>query len=846
MPKHVSCNVPRNFPSNFSIATSLSQLNAQSLKSLSPMAVAVNSAIFSLMLVATQASLISPANAQTIAAAKQTYNIPAGSLSKVLSQFAAESGVLLSADASLAEGKLSKGLQGSYTVENGFTLLLTGTELEVIKSTSGYKIAKKISPVKMDKPDKPDKPEYSTLPEVSVSTNTEKETASGPVNGYRAKRTATATLTDPELRDIPQSVTVISQELIRDQANNRIEDIAINVPGVQSTAPYVGASTIGFNARGFGGGRYLLDGFATTSYLPSTDLSNIERVEFLRGPAGVLFGYGTPGGIANIVTKRPGKDNFNELPVAVDRFGQRRIMLDYGDALGSDALLARLNMALEDSNTYRDFASKKRIFIAPSFTLKTSDKTEINLDLTYDKFRYFADRGFGYDPALIKLFERQGDASKNLSEPNLQQSQAETGGVRIDLKQQFSDNWSLRIGGFHFENEVNQYEIGTGALEADGHTVDRYYNHYYGGSGNRTKNTSLFIHLKGKLATAAIQHELLLGLQRDRLISPYATAHLADDSSFSSIDFFNPSYLAKVPVGDLFKDFGSNNLDSKAVYLQDMMSVSDQWKVLAGLRRDQFVNTGNYTDSSGVLYPSDAEGNKTSSRIGVVWQPGVQTSVYASAAQSFNPNQGRNRTGAGFKPEDGIGYELGLKQDLTPNASLTAAVFDITKKNVLTPDPVDPDFSVISGKQQSQGIEITINGRIAGYTEISASAAHLFKYAITQDNNPAVQGRNLTGAAENTASVWAKHNLSSIGWRGWSVAGGLFYAGQRDTSLYNNLSLPGYTRVDAAVYYDTGKWALQANLRNLTDRMILQTNDGGGLVVPEEPRNLRVTVSYRF
>lgn len=776
-------------------------------------------------------------------------DIPPGPLAEALNRFALRAGVALVMDAALLQGRRSPGLQGAVGVEEGFQRLLDGSGYRIQPTPAGYMLVPAL-PFRSEASEDQERKEGAEsspriLPSFPVIGNRLRENPFGYVPGYGARRfvTATAGGADIAIADLPQAATVVTRDLIEDQAATRLEDLTVNVPGIQPIAPYVGIGTIGFNVRGFTGGRYLYNGFRTQTYQPLGSLANVERIEYLRGPSSALYGITGIDGVANIVTKRPGESAGDQVSVAFDRFGQRRFSADLDTANPDAAIKARINLTAEDSDTFRDFVRFRELFVAPSLLIAPDRRSEILLETTHQHLRFNADRGFSLG-GLPALFIRQGSARSNIiSDPELGYSRSSFDSISVRASHELNDAVKLHVAARHHRYAVLSAPEIYATLNPDGRTVDRLYLDYPGGPGNRSTQSTLLAQLSASFSSGTVQHQLLFGSDYERSKQPYD----AISSQLASVDFYSPVYPDGIRPTTNFRYRGTLN-DSfiNGVYLQDMLMLTPVLKLLVGWRRDQYEIRNAYADPFGNNVDS-ISGSKSSGRAGVVWQLAAASTLYASLAEAFKPNVGQGVNGTVLPPEISRSLEVGFKHDLAPGLHAGAALFQIHKKNVLAADPANPQFGVVSGRQLSAGAEVELRGRIDRRTSLVLAASHLFDYRVVSDTNPDMVADKLLGAAANSFSMWARHRLAATGAHGWSLGAGIVYAGKRDATLPNAAyRLPAFTRIDAGLYYDQPRWSVQLSARNLTDRLILRTNDGPGLVVPDEPRNLRLILTFRL
>ena len=347
--------------------------------------------------------------------------------------------------------------------------------------------------------------------------------------------------------------------------------------------------------------------------------------------------------------------------------------------------------------------------------------------------------------------------------------------------------------------------------------------------------------LIGKFNTGSIAHQLLFGVELDRQTSFY-NSQVAE---LPPIDIFDPVYDIARPT-EFEQGFGQRIfLDTIGVYLQDQITLLDNLKLLVGGRFDSF-------DRDSEFPQDDTENNQSDSafspRIGIVYQPNESISLYTSYTRSFFPADvySRSADNSPFDPEKGTQYEVGIKGDfLDGKLSGTLAAYKITKKNVLTTDPDDDEFSIPVGEQRSQGIELNVAGEILPGWKIIAGYAHT-DAEVSEDPNIPI-GDRLTNVAKNTANLWTTYEIQSGNLQGLGFGLGLFFVGERETEIPNsNSQLPSYFRTDAALFYRRNNWRAAINIRNLFDTEYYETSQFRNIIYPGAPFTILGTFSLEF
>jgi iron complex outermembrane recepter protein len=658
-------------------------------------------------------------------------------------------------------------------------------------------------------------------------------------SSYFAPNATTATKLDVPLRDVPASIQVIPRQLIEDKKIIRLNDLADYVSGVQAQSGYGGLSSQGYYFRGFETSfETFRNGFRDFGFLTPRDIANVERVEFLKGPASVLYGgsFGSIAGIVNTITKKPLADPFYQVSMTFGSYSLHRPAIDLSGPLTPDkSLLYRLNVAYENAGSYRDFIENESIFVAPALTWRIGPKTTVTFELEYQNFNYVFDRGLLPSAAFLNLPRK-----RFLGEPGFNRASLDALAITYNFEHNFSDNWKFRQGFnanlvSNFQQNVRGSRFSEPLLEADGRSLPRRAERE---PDSDQKNFTLQNELFGKFKTGSIRHNLLFGVELSRYRFSYAFFRATIDA----LDIFNPVYGAKPGEFELAyspENYGADNL---GIYVQDLMELSPNLKLLAGLRFDS--NDSFYKNEDGTVNQEQTDAS-VSPRLGLVYQPSDTTALYFSWSRSFNPQFfSRNRTGEPFEPETGEQFELGLKQDfLNKRLSLNLSAYQITKQNVLTADPEDTNFSIQTGEQKSRGVELDVIGQILPGLDIIATYAYTDAF-VSEDNSIPV-GETLVNAAKHRASVWMKYEIQSGNLSGLGFGVGVVFNGDRPIGLPNVLVLPSYIRADAALFYRRDRLRLSLNVRNLTNTKY-QESQGNFYFIPAAPISVYGSISYQL
>jgi iron complex outermembrane recepter protein len=660
-------------------------------------------------------------------------------------------------------------------------------------------------------------------------------------SGYTVPDASTATRTDTPLLEVPQSIQVIPQKVIEDQQVQRISDALRNVSGVTPKVTYSTPDT--YTIRGFDTNANLRNGFRQDNFTGFTDTSTIERVEVLKGPASVLYGQLEPGGIVNYITKQPLSSPSYSAKFSVGSYSYYRPEIDITGPLTPDnTSLYRLIAAYENSGGFRDFAYKELYTFAPSLTVNLSESTSLSLQYEYLNLNQSYDRG------LLPIGESFGQPiSFNFGEPS-DRYELYANRVNVALDHRFSQDWRLRSGvsvqtvdtaRFNFQplDFQNPFQEGT-----------RIANRRYNEVGDYSREYSWQNDLIGKFKTGSIGHELLLGLELSRSVFGFPF-RISND--VPPLDFSNPVYGAAIP--NTFDEGFERESDTNRVglYFQDQVALLPNFKLLLGGRFD-FVRFKDEYNPDLINNSSEIEITRRyyeefSPRLGIVYQPLKNLSLYASYSRAFKPEPSAITVdGDPLEPERGTQYEVGIKGEfLDRKLTTTLAFYDITKTNVATTDLSNTDFSIAAGEVKSRGLEFDIAGEILPGWNIIASYAHNDAYVSedNEDENLPI-GDRLVNAPRNSASVWTTYEIQKGSLKGLGFGGGIFFVGDRDATLPNTITIPSYVRTDATIFYRQSNYQIGLNFKNLFDLKYYDSQ--GFLLNPGAPFTVVGTISVKF
>lgn len=690
----------------------------------------------------------------------------------------------------------------------------------------------------------PEQPTSETMPETPSAESDEpiELVVTGEQDGYLVPNATAGTRTDTPLRDIPQSIQVIPQQVLRDQNVTDLVEALRNVPG----------AGFGNTSRSFIQSSLILRGFDSSSDVLRNGLrenpgagivgfeaAGIERIEVLKGPASVLYGQGGLGGTVNYVTKQPLSEPYYLLEASAGNFNFYRGAIDLSGPLNdSKTVLYRLNLAAQTTESFFDFFDAQRYFVAPTLTFQISDRTKFTLAAEYLARPQSADQTYGLPAVGTVLPNPNGEIprNRNIGEPDDKENSYSTR-VGYDLEHRFSDNWQLRNAFRFTQGELSRrFYFPTGFAD-DNQTLSRNYSEGTGYS-NRFFNSDTYV--VGEFSTGSIRHQVVTGINLTRSeLNQSGFGRLA-----APINLFNPVYGQ--PLGDVTFTFDSfSRTDALGIYVQDQITLAENLKLLLGVRFDTFSQ--NDQDRLANTQTSQS-GNAFSPRVGIVYQPVEPISLYASYSRSFTPTTGTGFDGGVFQPERGTQYEIGVKADLNNRLSATLAFYDLTKSNVLTEDTrpgVPPgQFSIQTGEQRSRGIELTLGGEILPGWNITTGYAYT-DAKVSEDNTLPV-GLRFRNVPENTFNLWTSYEIQQGDLQGLGFGLGLFFVGEREGDTLNTFQLPSYLRTDAAIFYKRDRFRAALNFRNLFDVDYFETSLNEFRVFRGDPLTVQGTISWEL
>jgi iron complex outermembrane receptor protein len=656
------------------------------------------------------------------------------------------------------------------------------------------------------------------LPVVRIKAAADKETATSAVPGYAARRAGAATKTDTPLNEIPQSISVITADQVRDQASQTLQDALRYSAGVRHEMYGLDNRGDWFTLRGGSEGSVLLDGLrlplAGWYGVVRNEPYAFERIEVLRGPASVIAGQNGPGGVVNLVSKRPQAEALREVGVQVGNHGHKQLQADLTGPLTEDGtLLWRVVALAKDSGTQVDHAFDERALLAPSLTWRPNARTSIDLHAQYQRDESGnVNAFFPYQGTVLPSPNGPIPMETFIGEPDWDTYGGERLRAGWRVAHELHRDWTLRHHLRHDRVEGSMRTMyadwsegffdAAGNPDPNGTWLQRLW--YFNDDKLRTTHADLLV--EGRVATGPVRHTLLAGID-----TMQATAEQWTWSGTATpLDVYRPVYgTFALPALDPAEP-DRTRVRRTGVLLQDQMKWGDRWVVVAGVRRDQ-SRTNDRKDAA------------TSGNLGAVFLAGGGWSPYAGYSESFEPVAGSDAGGQPFKPTRGRQVEAGVKwQPAGRRIVASAAAYRLVEQNRLAPDPNDPNEQVQRGEVTVQGFEVEASARlrawdlVASYTYADAAVSD-----TTADDAHRI-GQQLSGIPRHSASAWAVHRLGGWGLPGLRAGLGMRYAGTTGDGI-GVQSVPAVTLVDAMVGYDTGPWRLALNVNNLADKRYVAT-----------------------
>jgi iron complex outermembrane receptor protein len=643
-------------------------------------------------------------------------------------------------------------------------------------------------------------------------------------NGFLAQQSSTGTRFPVDTEKLPNTIRVLPQQLFEATNATLPQEVTKYVSGVQPLPSF--GTGVGYVVRGFFANYETLQNGVRSSDNPG-DLSNVERIEVLKGPIGSLYGgTGAFAGNVNVITKRPLKRFAGQARFQLGSDSFYRADVDVGGPLVEDGSLRyRLTGAVEDAGSFRDNARSDKRIVSPSLEMQVSDRATLRLDASLMNRRYTFDEGQLAVPATFNT-----PLSRTYFPSNRSQTREDYGTLGLEGDIKLTEQLSWRVAAL-----ITDYDIRIGSsrlsttLQADGRTLERFT--YEGPQRNKRQTLQSDLIYR----TDAIGEETVLLLGYERFKNNYT--YDVSGRALPTLDLFgtdNPP----VPAGPLTPQFaGFSDYVGNALYAQMFTQFTDQLSVLVGVRYDTQTNSGKFNGSG-----STVKDKQPSPRVGLSYRVAQDTTVFGNWATSFSPNFALDRNGDVFRADKVRQIELGLRQSLAQDrAQLTMAVFDIRRSNVVIPDINNFAQSVAGGQQSSRGLEIDITGRLSKQFELIANYAYT-RARVTGPNDPN-SGQTLAAVPRQSVSLFGLYKLIG-GAQGLALSAGLVHNTPIQATLPNSVVIGTSTRLDLGASYDWQSWRAGVNLLNASNEKGYVSNFYS--LFPQAPRQLMLSLSYKL
>lgn len=650
-----------------------------------------------------------------------------------------------------------------------------------------------------------------------------------------ASVSSAATKTPIALRDVPQSVTVVTQALIQDQMMTSLGDVMRYVPGVGVHQGENNRDQVIMRGNS-SSADFFVDGVRDDGQY-YRDLYNLDRVEAIKGPNALMFGRGGAGGVVNRVSKAAGFRASRELSMQGGMFGHKRITAGINHPLTETTAL-RLDAMIEDSTSFRDFVSLRRYGATPTLTYSPTARTKVTVRYEHLSDSRTADRGvtsFQGVPADVDVSTYYGNPEASLVSANIHMA---SGTVTHQIGALTLRNHTL-IG--NYDRSYQNFVPGAVLASKAQVTLTAY--------SNATNRTNLFNQADAiaVVSTGRVRHTLLTGAEFGHQVTDNLrnTGFFNDSATSLLVPYADPTIATPVTFRQSPTDADNHvTANVSALYGQDQVELSRYLLALAGLRLDRFELTYHNNRNGDTLERTD---HLISPRAGLVFRPLAAVSLYGSYSVSALPSSGDQFSSLTavteqIRPEHFRNVEVGVKWDAAPDLSLTAAVYRLNRTNTRSTDPNDPTRIVQTGAQRTEGYELGVNGRITSRWSIAGGYASQDAF-VTKATMAAAAGARAAQVPRHTLSLWNNYRVHPR----LSAGIGVLARSDMFAAIDNAVRVPGYTRLDAAWFFTLARGVrLQANIENLFGTAYFINADGNTNISPGSPRAVRVGFSATF
>lgn len=670
-------------------------------------------------------------------------------------------------------------------------------------------------------------------------------------NSFKADRTSQSLRITTPLLEVPQNIQVVTNKVLASQNIISMSDgVTRNVSGA-TRLEHWGDLYTRINARGGRLAAFRNGVNVTSDWGPLTeDMSFVDHIEFVKGPAGFMMSNGEPAGIYNVVTKKPTGIQKGEATITYGSFDLLRATLDLDGKLDKPGkVLYRLNLMGQTKNSFRDYEFNDRYSIAPVISYQLDEKTLLTAEYTYQHVD-MSDLGSAY------VFATEGYAvyPKNfsMSNPGIAPNKVNEHSIFVNMQHQLDDNWKLTAQIAHFNFKQRASDIWPNTVLPEGKVIRDLYTF-----DADIKNTYGQAFVNGDVTTGRIHHRILAGLDvgSKEALYDWGQVFQLDSANGGYFDALNPNYGPPVngfPTFDRTTGMSQRAVDRvnqsyTGLYIQDELGFFDNKLRLTLAGRFTYVKEG------------EMEERKFTPRAGISFSIDRSTSVYALYDQSFIPQTGNLRSGNPPKPITGNNIEFGVKKNwFDGKLSTTVAAYRIIKNNELSPDPsstpAEP-YVLQLGQSRAEGVEVDVMGEIVNGLSVVANYAFTDSYVSKEGDSYGsiiTKGTRIAGYAKHNLNTWFTYTLQKGALKGAGISAGFLYQAERSswswTTEPSRMSLPNYFRLDGGLFWEKKKIRLTANVFNILDEYLYTGADYGNFYYwqAEPPRDIRFSVAYKF
>ncbi|MGX9835819.1 TonB-dependent siderophore receptor [Enterobacter dykesii] len=660
-------------------------------------------------------------------------------------------------------------------------------------------------------------------------------------NGYQPLNTSTATLTNMPMLDIPQVVNTVSDKVLEDQHATTLDEALYNVSNVVQTNT-LGGTQDAFVRRGFGANRdgsIMTNGLRTV--LPRSFNAATERVEVLKGPASTLYGILDPGGLINVVTKRPEKTFGGSLSATSSSFGGGTGQIDVTGPIDGTRLAYRLTGEYQDEDYWRNFGNERSTFIAPSLTWFGDDAT-VTVLYSHRDYKTPFDRGTIFDLNTKKAVDV--DRKTRFDEPfNVTDGQSDL--AQLNAEYRLNSQWTAKFDYSYSQDKYSDNQARVMAYDSKTGNLTRRVDATQG-STQRMHTTRA--DLQGNVDIAGFYNEILTGVSYENY--DLLRTDMIRCKNVKGFNIYHPSYgsLGKCTTVSASDSDQTIKQESYSAYAQDALYLTDKWIAVAGMRYQY------YTQYAGKGRPfnvnTDSRDDQWTPKLGLVYKLTPAVSLFANYSQTFMPQSSIASYIGDLPPETSNAYEIGAKFDIFDGITANIALFDIHKRNVLYTESIgDETVAKTAGRVRSQGVEVDLAGSLTENTNIIASYGYTDAKVL---EDPDYAGKPLPNVPRHTGSLFLTYDIhNAFAGNTLTLGGGGHGVSRRSATNGADYYLPGYFVADAFAAYKMKLQypvTLQVNVKNLFDKTYytssIATNNLGNQI--GDPREVQFTVKMEF